>query len=129
MFNRPPTHENPDSPRFNQAIADFTHAHELQPANIVHLANRGVAYAWKNDAVHAEQDFAAVRKNDPSNLVLLHGEGLLALSRGDMADAVRLFSDAIARDSSDAWAFRMRAKAYRRLDEQEKMRADAAAAL
>ena len=118
-----------NSGKFDQAIADFNHSHDLQPTNVTALANRGLAYAWKSDPVHAEQDFAAVRKSDPSNLIVLHGEAVLAINRGDMKSGVRFLSNAIARDPNDAWAFATRAEAYRNLGEQEKMRADAAAAL
>lgn len=114
-----------DTGRFDQAISDFTNAHELQPANVEPLANRGLAFAWSRDAARAEQDFAAVRTRDESNLVVLHGEGVLAMARGDMAGAVRLFSVAIAREADDAWAYSMRAAAYGRLGEHQKMQADA----
>ena len=88
------------------------------------LANRGVAYAWKNDPVHAQQDFTAVRKSDPSNIALLHGEALLAMASGETSKAIRLLSEATARNPSDVWALSMRARAWRRLGEREKMRED-----
>lgn len=112
------------SGRFDEAIADFTNAHDLQLANIASLANRGIAYAWKDDRTRAEQDFAAMRKTDPSNQALLHGEAVLAMNRDDMAGAVRLLSNAIAQNPRDARAFAMRAEAYRRLGEPDKMQAD-----
>ncbi|MBC3941266.1 tetratricopeptide repeat protein [Sphingomonas albertensis] len=117
-----------DSGRFDQAIADFTEADKLQPTNVFTLANRGVAYAWKNDRARAEQDFAVVRKSDPSNLTLLHGEAVLAMVRGETREAIRLLGKAIAQDPRDAWALSMRAAAYRRLGDHEKMRVDIIAA-
>jgi tetratricopeptide (TPR) repeat protein len=115
-----------DTGRFDKAIADFTRAHQLQPKNIQHVANRGMAYASKNDPPHAKLDFEAVRKSEPSNSVVLHGEAVLALRGGDLAGGVRLLSDAITRDPSDAWAFAMRAEAYGHMGEREKMLADGA---
>lgn len=111
-----------DAGRFDQAIADFTGAYKLQPTNTITLANRGVAYAWKNDRVRSEQDFEIVRKSDPSNLALLHGEALLAMARGETSEAIRLFNKAIDREPSDAWALSMRAKANLRLEDREEMR-------
>jgi len=111
-----------DAGRFDQAIADFTGAYKLQPTNTITLANRGVAYAWKNDRVRSEQDFEIVRKSDPSNLALLHGEALLAMARGETSEAIRLFNKAIDREPSDAWARSMRAKANLRLEDREEMR-------
>jgi tetratricopeptide (TPR) repeat protein len=113
-----------DTGRFDQAVADFTRVHELRPKDPWALADRGISYAWKRDAQRAEQDFAAVRANDPSNAAVLRGEAVLALNAGDMATAIDRLTTALKRDPDDAWSLFMRARAYRQIGDIEKSRAD-----
>lgn len=115
-----------DTGRLDDAVADFTRAHEVKPADVVPLANRGIAYAWKDDTARAERDFAAVRRTDPGNRLVFHGESILAFRSGDYDLAIQLLSSAIARDPNDTWAFKMRANAHERLNDDRKMRADLA---
>ena len=114
-----------DTGRLNEAAADFTRAHELEPKDPWPLANRGITYAWKNEKVRAERDFEAVRAIDPSNQVLLRGEALLAINARDLNSAVSRLSEALSREPGDVWSRGMRADVYRQLGEYEKSRADA----
>lgn len=113
-----------DAGAFDEAVADFTRAHELDPENHWALANRGITYAWKRDRMRAEKDFEAVRAVDPSNPVLLRGEALLSMNAGDPTSAVERLTASLGRDPDNAWALAMRAEAYRELGEYEKSRAD-----
>ncbi|MDB5712473.1 MAG: tetratricopeptide repeat protein [Sphingomonas bacterium] len=115
-----------DTRKADQAVVDFTQAHLLKPADPMPLANRGIAYAWALDRSRAEQDFAAVRAIDPSNLVVLHGEALLAMNAGDMSRAIDRLDSAVAISPDDRWSLSLRAAAYRRLGDAEKARADVA---
>jgi Flp pilus assembly protein TadD len=74
--------------------------------------------------VHAKQDFAAVRANDPENRVLLHGEGLMFMFGGDLDAAVDRFTTALTRDPSDVWSLQMRADAYQQMGNFTQARAD-----
>lgn len=113
-----------DNQQFDEAVADFTRAHELDPKSPWPLANRGLAYAWKNDPVRAKADFAAVRSISPGNPVLLRGTALIALRSGDLKEGVRLLTSALAQDPNDSWTLRMRAEAYRQLAEYPSALAD-----
>ena len=113
-----------DTAKFDEAVADFTRAHELDEDDIWPLANRGITHAWKKDRVRAEQDFQAVRAIDPSNPVLLRGEALLALDAGDPDIAVKRLSESLKRDPDSIWALRMRSEVYLQLGETEKSWAD-----
>jgi tetratricopeptide (TPR) repeat protein len=113
-----------NSMRLDQATADFTRAHELDPKSPWPLADRGMAYAWKNDRARAEADFAAVRGIDRANIVVLHGEGVLAMNAGNLENAVESFTAALRQEPSDTWSIQMRADAYQQMGEFEKARQD-----
>lgn len=109
---------------FDQAVSDFTYAHELDPRDPWPLANRGLAFAWGNDPARAQKDFDAVRSVDPSNPVMLRGEALLRKNAGDMEGAVERLTESMVRDPDNLWALRTRAEIYWELGEQEKSRED-----
>ena len=113
-----------DAGEFEKAAADFTDAHKLRPNDQWPLANRGLAYAWLKDRARAETDFATVRKIDPSNVVLLHGEALLAMNAGEWNTAVARLTEALRADPKDAWSLRKRADAYWAMGERDKARDD-----
>jgi tetratricopeptide (TPR) repeat protein len=110
--------------RFDQAVADFSWAHRIDPKSPWPLVDRGMAYAWKDDRARAEADFAAVRAIDPTNIVVLHGEGVLNMNAGNLEGAVVAFTAALRQNPSDAWSVRMRADAYQQMGEFEKARED-----
>lgn len=109
---------------FDEAVADFTRAHELDPGDPWPLANRGIAFAWKKNHVGAEKDFDAVRSRDPSNPVMLRGEAILKMHSGDLKGAVDLITASMARDPDNRWAVRTRSELYWELGEHEKSRED-----
>lgn len=111
---------------FDAVISDATIILASKPGDLQALVLRGIAHAWKRDATNAERDFAEIRKIDPANLGIIHGESILALQRGDLREGIRLLSLSIARNSRNLWPLSMRAEAYRRLGEWDKMNADLA---
>lgn len=113
-----------DTGQLDKAIADFTRAHELAPDNPWPLANRGVAHAWKVERAAAESDFAAARALDPTNVIPLHGEAILALHDEDLPSAIAHLSEALRRDPHDLWALRMRGDVYWRAGEHAKAQDD-----
>lgn len=106
------------------AVKDFTSAHKYEPTGAWPLANRGIAYAWLGERIKAESDFFEVRKIDPENPVLLRGEALLRFNAGDYSGAIARFGQAIERDPDNAWAYSMRAEAYRKVGDLTKAYAD-----
>jgi Flp pilus assembly protein TadD len=110
--------------KLDPAVADFSRAHELDPRSPWPIADRGISYAWKSDREHAESDFEAVRKLDPLNPVLLHGEAVLDMESGDLEDEIRQLNAGLARNPADAWSLQMRADAYQQRGDFEQARAD-----
>jgi Flp pilus assembly protein TadD len=113
-----------DGMKLDQAIADFTRAHELDPRSPWPLANRGMSYAWKSDRERAEQDFKAVRAVDPNNPVIARGEALLDMEAGDLEGAIADLNAILARDPDDAWSLRMRSDAYQQIGDFKKAETD-----
>lgn len=113
-----------DTMKLDLAIADFTRAHELNPKSPWPLADRGIAYAWKEDRERAEADFKIVRAMDPANLVVAHGEAMLDMEAGDLEGAVRKLNAELARYPNDSFSLRMRSDAYRQMGDFEKANAD-----
>ena len=99
--------------KYDEAIADFTRAHELEPKRAWPLANRGLAHAWKNEVEAARTDFAAARALDPTNPVILRGEGLLNVRAGDTAGAIKSFTSSLDREPGNSFALNQRARLYR----------------
>ena len=113
-----------DTGRFDEAIGDFTRSHDADSQNAWPIADRGLAYAWKRDAAHAREDFAAARAIDPTNYVVSHGEALLSMQEGDTRGAIYHLSAALDVNPNDAWGLRKRAEAYRLLGDDPKADAD-----
>ena len=113
-----------DSGAYDEAVSDFSRAHQLAPSSPWPLANRGLAFAWKKDRSRAQRDFDAVRAADPGNPVMLRGEALLAMNGGNTEMAVDRLTASMVRDPDNLWALRRRAELYWDLGEVEKSRND-----
>jgi tetratricopeptide (TPR) repeat protein len=112
--------------RLDEAVADFTRAHELDPSSLWPLADRGIAYAWKNDRARADQDFEDVRKIDPANPILLHGQAILSMNSGDLETAIDALTKALQVNPRDGWALQTRADAYQQAGDFAEAQADRA---
>jgi tetratricopeptide (TPR) repeat protein len=113
-----------DLGKFDKAAADFTKAHGLRLDDFRSVALRGIAYASKGDQLRARQDFAAVRAIDPTNLIIMRGEAILAIGSGNLNAAVNDLSQLLAQNPKDRWSRAARAEAYRRLGKYDEMHAD-----
>lgn len=115
-----------DMMRLDEAIRDFTRAHELDPKSAWPLADRGISFAWKNDRSHAERDFRAALAIDPSNPVPVRGAIVLDLLSDHHEEAVDGLNALLKRDPHDHWALWMRADAYQQMGNFDDARADRA---
>lgn len=110
--------------RFDEAIADFTKAHDLDSSNRWALANRGIAHVWKREFAQAERDLAAAESRNPENPVVFRARGLLAEFKGDHSTAVELYTKSLAVDPGNGFALSHRAFAYTNLKKFEEAIAD-----
>lgn len=109
---------NLDDRRDLDAIADFTKAEALLPGEVWPIANRGMAHAWLGNSAEAMRDFKRARELDPDNVVVRRGEAMLALKAGDEEGALRLLTEALAKDPSDRWSANLKGQILRARDRE-----------
>lgn len=93
-----------DSGKLDEAIADFTEAHRLDPDNKWAMADRGIAHVWKREFDQAAADFAAADSVDPDNPALIRGHALMAELKGDFDTAVTSYTRSLAKDPDNMFA-------------------------
>jgi tetratricopeptide (TPR) repeat protein len=111
----------------NAAIALFDRALQMAPHNEWALADRGLAYVWKDDATRALQDLDAAAQIDPRNYVVAHARGVLALRAGNYPEAEAQFTAALELHSNDEFALRQRSQVYELAGDLDHALADSAA--
>jgi tetratricopeptide (TPR) repeat protein/transglutaminase-like putative cysteine protease len=95
--------------KMDEAISDFSKAIDLDPKNEWALADRGLAYIWKEDLVAAEKDLAAAEAIDSDNPIVARARGLLAEHQGNYKAAVAAYTKALQKDSANGFALGHRA--------------------
>lgn len=118
-----------DASKFDEAIADFTQALNLDAGNLDALADRGVARVWRRQFDDADKDFAAVFAKDPENAVALRGEGLMAELRNDCGKAIEFYKRSLAKESDNTFALGHGATCESRLSRFDDALEDSAKAL
>ena len=114
-----------DRREYDQAIAEFDRVLQANPKSDLALADRGMAYVWKDERERALEDFAAAEALDPRNHVVPRGRGMLALFAGNAPEAIADFNTALELDSGNQFALIHRAEAYRLAGDLDKAMADA----
>lgn len=118
-----------DKHKYDEAIADFTEAHQYDPKSVWPLANRGLTQVWKRDFKSAEADLAAAEAIDADNRVLLRGRGLLAEFKGNLNEAQGFYDKALERTPDDYFVRLRRAALRLQQGKREEALADVNAVL
>jgi tetratricopeptide (TPR) repeat protein len=113
-----------NSAKYDEAIADFSRANQLDPEDAWILANRAITYAWKREFELAQKDIAAADALDPKNPLLIKGKGLIAEFKGDFPTAAAEFTAALKVQPEDSFALYHRANAYLKLGDINGAEAD-----
>jgi tetratricopeptide (TPR) repeat protein len=101
-----------NSRKYDEALADFTHAKELDPKNAWAIANRAISYAWKHEFTAARSDIAAAYAIDPANPVAARAEGFIGEQTGDYSGAISAYTKSLVRDPLNDFALTRRAFLY-----------------
>lgn len=113
---------------YEQAVADFTRALELDPNSSETLNLRGIALGNGGDHDRAVKDFTVAIERSPKNAIYLTNRGFTLMKQEKYEDAVQDFTAAIEANPNHIFAYEQRAKAYEKLDDKEKAAADTAKA-
>ena len=113
---------------YAQAIDDFSAVLSKAPSAAA-WSNRGIAYLWLHDQLHANADFERAAQLDPHDGAMWKGRGIEALRAHQDQDAITDFTYALQADPADASALANRGVVERRLKQYEASLADFAAAL
>jgi tetratricopeptide (TPR) repeat protein len=114
---------------FSRAIIGFDHALQLDARNAMALADRGLAYVWKQEPIPALQDLDAAAGLDPRNPVVPRARGLLAFQQGKYPEAVGDFTASLERQPNHGFTLNWRSRGYREMGDYEHALADATASI
>jgi tetratricopeptide (TPR) repeat protein len=98
-----------DAGKFDDAIADFSKALELDPKNILALSDRGLAYVWKDQLETADKDLTAAAAIQPDDAVLLRARGLYFERKGDWKSAITFFERSLQSEPKSAFSLQHKA--------------------
>jgi tetratricopeptide (TPR) repeat protein len=118
-----------NSDRFDEAIADFSKARELDPKNIWSIANRALSYVWKSDYAAAITDMDAAAAIDPKNPVLWRARGVMAERKNNWVEAVAAYGKSLEGEPRNSFTLAHRAMAQRAAGNEDAALEDAAASL
>ena len=113
-----------DYGHFDEALADFSAALILDPHSAIALADRGLAYAWKDDGKRAAVDLDAASVIDPHNFVLFNARGLLAYTAGHGREAIAAFTETLEVKPTNVFALTLRASAYVQVGDDDRAFSD-----
>jgi tetratricopeptide (TPR) repeat protein len=103
---------------YDQAIAEYTYAIELDPSLTSFYYNRGLAYGSKKDYDNAISDFSQVIKMNPKDGGAYFERGFAYSLKGDLELAIADYTQAIQLDSENAYAYNNRGLAFENLGQK-----------
>lgn len=115
--------------KYDAAIEDFDAALAIVPNDATTIADRAVAYLWKQDIDHGRADVDKALQLDKHNPAVLDAQGMLAGMQNDFPAAISSFTASIASNPKDSWALGMRAESYWRNGDFEQALADGTQAI
>jgi tetratricopeptide (TPR) repeat protein len=113
-----------DKGEYGPAIADYSKAIALDPADAVVYNNRGIAYRAMGDIGSAIADYTRVVELKPRDAIAYNNRGIAFRIKGDIDSAIADHTKAIDIDPELAIAFNNRGIAYRAKGENDRAIAD-----
>jgi tetratricopeptide (TPR) repeat protein len=118
-----------DAGAVGEAIADFTQAIKLNPANLPAISGRGLARLTAGDLAGALSDYDEAVRLAPNQAPLLVTRGHIKLASGNVDGAIDDLSQAITLSPQSAVAWNNRGLAYRRKGDLAQADADYTSAI
>jgi tetratricopeptide (TPR) repeat protein len=106
------------------ALADFSTAVELEPANPERLSARGFFRLSRGNTVDALADFNRSIELDPNNARAHNNRGMARLTSGEVKQAIEDFDSCIKIDPKFVAAYNNRSFAYAKMDRRQEALAD-----
>jgi len=104
---------------YDQAIAEYTQAIELDPSLTSFYYNRGLAYSNKADYDNAISDFSQVIRMNPKDGGAYFERGYNYSMKGDPELAIADYTQVIQLDPKNAYAYNNRGLSYENLGQTE----------
>lgn len=117
------------SGQFDEAIAKFNKALELNSRDALALADRAVAYAWTRKFDHSKKDAEAALAIEPTSAVAFRARALAAEFSGNCAAAVEAYTASLRSEPQNSFAIGHRALCQANLSKNDEALADSALAL
>ena len=117
-----------DAANFDQAIAEFTKAIEMNPNALRGFIGRGYALGLKGNHVKALAEFSRAIEINPNNAYCYYSRGLAWKATGDLDRAIADYTKAIDIKPDAPTAYVQRALAWKDKGDTAKAKADAAKA-
>jgi len=118
-----------DNGQFQDAVAMFDRALELDPRNAAALADRAVAHTWLRKFDLAKRDVDAALVIDPTNAVAFRARGLSAELMEKWAQAIDAYTTSLQAESQNGFALGHRAICEAALSRHDEALADSTVAL
>ena len=115
--------------RYEEALADFTHALELNPDINRAIGGRAETYRLMGRYEEALADFTLALELDPDDAWAMSGQGLTYRAMGRYEEALAAFTCALEINPDYAWAMSGRGLTYRAMGRFEEALADFTRAL
>jgi len=100
-----------DGAKYDEAIADFTKAIEVDPKNVFALADRALGYIYKNRLEAADKDLIAAAEIQPNNAVVLRARGLFFERKGEWKAAISSYEESLQAEPRNIWAVKHKVSA------------------
>jgi tetratricopeptide (TPR) repeat protein/CHAT domain-containing protein len=105
---------------YDKAIADYSRAIQIDPANVVYLENRGISYRLSKRYGAALRDFNKAIGMDAGRVSLFNSRGHVFFELGEYANAADDYGSAVKLAPGVALYYENRGDSYRKLKDWER---------
>ncbi len=101
-----------DQGKWDEAIAAYTQAIELDPNNVLAYTNRGASYVEKGEYAKGIEDYNKAIELDPENIIIYYNRSMAYIYNGDYDKAIADCNKIIEGGLKNNWVYFNRGVAY-----------------